>query len=52
MGAQVARMATKTVVVNGVYNTTFGSGSEYYATVDEQASGITIAALLSMLKTH
>ena len=38
-GAQVARMATKTVVVNGVYNTTFGSGSEYYATVDEQASG-------------
>ena len=38
-GDDVARMATKTVVVNGEYNTTFGSGAEYYTTVDEQSSG-------------
>ena len=39
-GDDVARMATKTVVVNGEYNTTFGSGAEYYTTVDEQSSGL------------
>lgn len=39
-GADVARMATKTVVVTGQYNTTFGSGAEYYTTVDEQATGM------------
>ncbi|MBT5391834.1 MAG: hypothetical protein HOL22_05740 [Euryarchaeota archaeon] len=38
-GDDVARMATKTVVVYGEYNTTFGSGAEYYSTVDEQATG-------------
>ncbi len=39
-GADVARMATKTVVVTGQYNTTFGSGAEYYTTTDEQATGM------------
>ena len=39
-GADVARMATKTVVVSGQYNTTFGSGAEYYTTTDEQATGM------------
>lgn len=38
-GTQITRMSTKTAVVNGVYNTTFGSGSEYYTTLDERASG-------------
>ena len=39
-GADVARMATKTVTVTGQYNTTFGSGAEYYTTTDEQATGM------------
>ena len=39
-GDDVARMATKTVVVAGQYNTTFGSGAEYYTTIDEQATGV------------
>ena len=39
-GEEVARMATKTVVVSGEYNTTFGADAEYYATVDERASGM------------
>ena len=39
-GEEVARMITKTVVVSGEYNTTFGSGVESYTTVDERASGI------------
>ena len=39
-GADVARMATKTVVVSGQYNTTFGSGAEYYTTIDEQSTGM------------
>ena len=39
-GADVARMATKTVVVSGQYNTTFGSGAEYYATMDELTTGM------------
>ena len=39
-GEEVARMITKTVVVSGEYNTTFGSDVESYTTVDERASGI------------
>ena len=39
-GEEVARMITKTVVVSGEYNTTFGSSVEPYTTVDERASGI------------
>ena len=38
-GTQIDRMATDTIVVSGVYNTTFGSKLVYYTTIDEQASG-------------
>jgi hypothetical protein len=39
-GAVVDQMATKTTVVSGEYNTTFGSGSEFYSTEDELQSGM------------
>ena len=39
-GEEVVRMATKTVVVSGEYNTTFGSGGESYATLEERSSGM------------
>jgi len=38
-GTKVDLIASETLVVSGVYNTTFGSKLVYYTTVDEQASG-------------
>lgn len=38
-GTKIDLIAEETIVVNGVYNTTFGSKLVYYTTNDEQASG-------------
>ncbi|MBT59927.1 MAG: hypothetical protein CMA63_00050 [Euryarchaeota archaeon] len=39
-GTVVDQMATKTTVVSGEYNTTFGSGSTFFSTEDELSSGM------------
>jgi len=39
-GEEVARITTKTVVVSGEYNMTFGSGGEAYTTLEERVSGM------------